>query len=152
MSTASLDDRLDLRALVDEYALAVDGRDADRFAALFTTTGELAIYEPGEPEPVITYRGPEELRAVMDLLAAYSTTFHVMANHTCSVQGDSAVGQTYCLAHHLTESGSQAQDTLMLILYRDSYEKAGGTWRFGRREVMRQWTELHDAERARLAL
>jgi hypothetical protein len=148
----TLADRLDLRALVDEYALAVDGRDADRFAGLFTPTGELAIYEPGEPDPVITYRGPEELRTVMKLLATYSTTFHVMANHTCTVRGASAQGRTYCLAHHLTEAARHGQDTLMLIVYRDNYEKAGGTWRFSRREVRRQWTELHSAERARLAL
>ncbi len=149
---STLADRLELRALVDEYALAVDGRDADRFAALFTPTGELAIYEPGESEPVITYRGPAELKTVMGLLATYSTTFHVMANHTCSMQGTTAEGRTYCLAHHLTETDGRGEDTLMLIVYRDTYAKAEGSWRFTRREVLRQWTELHSAERARLAL
>ena len=152
MTTASLADMLGLRALVDAYALAVDSRDADGFAGLFTPSGELAVFEPGEADPVITYRGPEELRTVIELVSSYSTTFHVMANHTCTVDGTSAYGRTYCLAHHLTEREGRAEDTLMLIIYRDRYERAEGTWRFHRRDVLRQWTETHSAERARLAL
>ena len=87
---AEASERLALRALVDSYAQAVDGRDADRFAGLFAADGELVVFEPEEDEPSISWRGPDELREVMKLLSSYSTTFHLMANHTCELDGDSA--------------------------------------------------------------
>jgi hypothetical protein len=154
--TSSLDadvaDRLALRALVDEYALAVDDRDAERFAGIFTAAGVLAVYEPGEAEPSLSYRGPDELRRVMNLLRPFSATFHLVANHVCRVDGNRAEGDTYCLAHHLTENAETSPtDTVMLIRYRDEYERADGGWRFARRDVLRQWTDYHEAARARLA-
>lgn len=145
-------DRLALRALVDEYAVAVDARDADRFAALFAPEATLAVYEPGEADPSIAWTGPDELRAVMKLLASYSTTFHLMANHTCQVDGDLGSGEVYCLAHHLTEEGAGGQNTLMVIRYQDRYERLEAGWRFAQRDVLRQWTEYHSAERARLVV
>ena len=45
----------------------------------------------------------------MKLLASYSTTFHLMANHTCEVDGDLGSGEVYCLAHHLTEEGAEGE-------------------------------------------
>jgi uncharacterized protein (TIGR02246 family) len=146
------DDRLALRALVDAYAQAVDARDADRFAALFAPDGELVVYEPDEPEPSISWRGPDELREVMKLLSSYSTTFHLMANHTCEIDGEAATGEVYCLAHHLSEGGATGDNTLMVIRYHDRYARQDGAWRFARRDVLRQWTEHHAAERARLAV
>ena len=144
-------DRLALRGLVDEYALAVDARDADRFAGLFTPDGVLAVIEPGDPEPSLSYRGHDQLRGVMELLASFSTTFHVMANFTCRIDGSTAEGDTYRLAHHLTEDEvGGTTDTLMLIRYHDAFRRVDGGWRIERRDVLRQWTEYHDAERARL--
>jgi SnoaL-like protein len=154
-SGGEVSDRLALRALVDEYASAVDARDADRFAGVFTPGGVLAIIEPGDAEPSLTYTGHAELRTVMNLLRGFATTFHLMANHTCRIDGDGATGETYCLAHHLTEDDGGAaggwRDTLMVIRYRDRYVRSAGGWRIERRDVLRQWTEYHAAERARLA-
>jgi hypothetical protein len=146
-----LRDRLDLRRLVDEYALAVDGGDRRRFAGLFTPGGQLVVYEPDVADPVVTYTGGDELEKVLALVAAYSSTFHVMANHTSQVVGATATGDTYCLAHHLAEVDGRSVDTLMLIRYHDAFEKVDGAWRFARRDVLRQWTETHPAERPRLA-
>jgi uncharacterized protein (TIGR02246 family) len=145
-------DRLALRALVDEYALAVDARDPDRFAGLFTPDGVLAVIEPDDPEPSLTYSGTDELRTVIDLLAPFTSTVHVMANHTATIDAPAARTTTYCLAHHLTEAeGKDPRDTLMLIRYDDTLRKSPAGWRFTRRDVLRQWTEYHPAERARLA-
>ena len=146
------DERLALRGLVDAYAQSVYARDADRFAGLFAPDGELVVFEPEEAEPSISWRGPDELREVMKLLSSYSTTFHLMANHTCEIDGDMATGEVYCLAHHLTEEGAAGDNTLMVNRYRDRYAKLDDAWRFARRDVMRQWTEHHAAERARLAV
>lgn len=145
-------DRLALKALIDEYALAVDARDPARFADLFAPDGVLAVIEPGDPEPSLTYSGTDELRTVIDLLTPFTTTFHVMANHTATIDVPTAETTTYCLAHHLSEAdGIDPRDTLMLIRYDDTLRKTPTGWRFTRRDVLRQWTEYHPAERARLA-
>jgi uncharacterized protein (TIGR02246 family) len=150
MTDDELRHRIALRALVDEYASAVDARDGDRFAGVFTADGVLAIIEPGDDDPALVYTGADELRAVMKLLAPYSTTFHLMANHTCRVDGARAEGEVYCLANHLTEEEDGPRNTVMVIRYRDTYESTDGGWRIARRDVLRQWTEYHAAERARL--
>lgn len=144
-------DLLALRALVDRYARAVDARDAHAFAGLFTADGVLAVYESEDAPPTVEYRGHDALREVMDLLRAFSSTFHVMANHICETAGAEATGEVYCMAHHLTEGAGGATDLVMYIRYRDAYAKTSAGWRFLRRDVRRQWTEERPAERRPLA-
>lgn len=145
-------DLLALRALVDRYAVAVDARDADAFAGLFTADGVLAVYESDGPPPVVEYRGHDALRDVMALLRTFSSTFHLMANHLCETAGAEATGEVYCMAHHLTEGVGGATDLVMYIRYRDAYARTPEGWRFARRDVLRQWTEERPAERRPLAL
>ena len=145
-------DRLALRTLVDRYAATVDARDAGAFAALFTAEAVLAVYETEDGEPVVEYRGHEGLREVMGLLRSFTSTFHLMANHLCEIEGDRADGEVYCMAHHLTEDGAAATDLVMYIRYRDAYARTPDGWRFARRDVLRQWTEERPAERRPLAL
>jgi len=147
VSERELSDRMALRALVDRYAAAVDARDADAFAALFLAAGVLAVYEDEGAPPAVEYRGTPELRGVMDLLRFYARTFHLMANHLCEVDGDEASGETYCLAHHLTQDERGASDLVMLIRYRDAYARTDDGWRFARRDVLREWTGERPAER-----
>jgi hypothetical protein len=138
---------LALRELVDRYATAVDARDADAFVRLFAAGGALAVYEEEGGEAVVEYRGHDALRSVMDLLRRFTTTFHLMANHVCTVAGDAASGEVYCMAHHLIEDGDSTTDLVMYIRYRDAYARTDGGWRFARRDVMRQWTEERPAAR-----
>lgn len=150
----SVDDLVDiasLRRVVDEYALAVDGRDAAAFADLFTDDGVLAVYEAGEDDPSIEYVGRERLLEVVQLIAAFDATMHVMANHVVDVEGDEAFGRVYALCHHLQEQDGKGEDTLMLLHYRDRYVRIDGRWRIARRDVLRQWTDPLAAERARLS-
>jgi SnoaL-like domain len=140
-------DLLALRALVDRYASAVDARDADAFAGLFTADGALAVHEREGDPAIVRYRGHEELRSVMGLLRHFTATFHLMANHLCTTAGDEATGEVYCMAHHLIEDGDAATDLVMYIRYRDAYERTPAGWRFARRDVMRQWTEERPAAR-----
>jgi len=42
------------------------------------------------------------------------------------------------------------EDLLMVIRYRDDYARTAGGWRFARREVRIQWTEVHPASLAPL--
>jgi hypothetical protein len=141
-----------LRRLVDEYSRGVDTRDGARFANVFTADGVLAVYEPGTEEPSLTYTGTEELASVVRLVDPWNTTMHLMANHVVDIDGDRAEGLVYGLTYHLKDrEDGKGEDTLMVMHYRDRYVKAEGRWWIERRDVLRQWTEYHQAERALLA-
>jgi ketosteroid isomerase-like protein len=86
--------------------------------------------------------GHEALGAIPDMLSRYDKTFHFLGNHRYSVDGDTASGEVYCMAHHLTNDVHGATDFIMLIRYLDTYRKgADGAWRIAAREVRPDWTE-----------
>jgi hypothetical protein len=138
--------RLLLRELVDSYASAVDNRDTERFVSLFLDDGVLAVYEPDVPEAVVTFTGSDELGTVTKLLQNFGTTFHLMANHLCKINGDMASGEVYCLANHLLEGDAGLINLCMVIRYFDTYTLTADGWRFAQRDVRRQWTEERAAD------
>ena len=88
-SMEDVSERLALRALVDEYAAAVDAQGRRPLRRRCSRpTASWSVFEPERGRPSISWRGPDELREVMKLLSSYSTTFHLMANHTCELDGD----------------------------------------------------------------
>jgi 3-phenylpropionate/cinnamic acid dioxygenase small subunit len=138
-------DVLELRALVDRYAAAVDDLDADGFVALFLPEAVLDIYAPGADEPAAVYRGADELRGVFDLLARFERTHHMMGNHLCELDGDAGTGHVHCIARHLRRHEGEERDLVMVIRYRDAYRRTPEGWRFAERQVRLQWTEDHPA-------
>jgi hypothetical protein len=76
---------------------------------------------------------------------------HVVANHQCRLDGDAAdraVGEAYCIGHHLTPADDgRHDDYVMAIRYIDRYGRDdGGSWRFARREVRRQFTRTETVD------
>lgn len=124
-----------LRGLADSYAFACDRRDGDRLAALFAPDALLVVHWPGRTAR--EYRAPDEVREIPTGLTRYDRTFHFVGNHLVSeLSGDTARGDTYCEAHHVT-GGS---DHVLAIHYEDRYVRSGESWRFGRRDVRIQWS------------
>lgn len=98
----SVSDRLDLADLAYAYATALDERDVEGFAALFTEDAHLGVYEPDAEQPLLGYDGRAEIAQAVGLLDPYGETMHVVSNHRVEVDGDRASGVVYCLAHHNT--------------------------------------------------
>ena len=147
-SASAIGDRIALRGLVDQYALAVDARDGEQFARLFTADGVLQGFELDGAEPIMRYAGYAELRNVIGERASrFMRTFHVIANHTCELDGDEAAGVAYCMAHHLSEPDGILVDTVMLIRYHDRYRRVDSTWRISQRDAIRHWSTTANAQR-----
>jgi hypothetical protein len=135
-----------LRQLSEHYALALDERAGDRFAAQFTADGRLLILHGEGTEPVIEIQGSEELAGVPErFLSQYRATMHFVGNHTASVDGATGTGVTYCVAHHVSEDD---EDTAMTIWYRDTYRRTDDGWRIAERRLVLRWTETHAIDRA----
>jgi hypothetical protein len=147
----------ELRDLSTEYAAAVDERDGERFAGLFTDDGELVVPRlPDELRPVVTRSGHDQLARIPAALSRFERTFHQMSNHRFAIGDAVARGEVLCLAHHASLAGGGAgggaadgigdgvgagTDLVWVIRYRDTYRDTGPAWRIARRELHLQWVE-----------
>ncbi len=134
-------DRQVLRALVDAYAAAADTRDVERFVSLFLPDATLSAHR-GEDEPAV-YTGAARLAEIPERLGRYRHTLHVVGHHWCDIDGDGAIGEAGCRAHHVSDGDDGATDLVLTIRYHDAYARTPDGWRFARREVHILWTSEH---------
>lgn len=134
-------DQLALRALVDRYAIAIDRRDVAALEALFVPDGGIDVHVAGREEPVARLRGPEGLRALVDGVAVYADTLHLVGNFAVTVEADRATAVTYCVAHHLVADVEEPYDERLLVVYDDRFTRTTDGWRFTLRVIRRRWTE-----------
>lgn len=137
----SLEDRVALRDLVEAYARCADRIDGEGLASLFLPEGVLRIVRRGVEEEPAQRIGREEIATAIKRLDRYVATMHFVGNHYVTVDGDTATGEVYCVAHHLVgESGSQI-DHVMIIRYQDQYQREADGWKIAVRELRVDWTE-----------
>ena len=142
MSPTEAADRLEIRELIDAYAHCADRRDAEGQMDLFTTASEFQVFmDSRSPEPSYVLHGRDALAPVFADLNQYQATTHFNGQSTVRLNGDTATGESYCIAHHLTVSGDERTLMLASIRYLDDFAKVDGKWRFARRKLMVDWTE-----------
>jgi ketosteroid isomerase-like protein len=121
-----------VRDLAHRYAAAVDDRDVDAVAALFTDDGVLAVARPPKHlDPVVEHVGPAGVREAMAALSVVPRTFHEVVGAVY----DGTTGRIACVAHHVVERDGVVTDVVWHLRYRDSYVETTDGWRFARREV-----------------
>lgn len=142
--TGPLETRLALAEVAARYAQAVDRRRRADLVALFTT--DAVLVQP----PALVRRGKNAELAgnetiATGLLAAVGhlhATHHVVGQQvveTC--ERDSAIAETYCMAHHLYTHGDGLRDNSLAIRYRDEFRLEAGQWRIARRELVVDFAE-----------
>jgi uncharacterized protein (TIGR02246 family) len=125
-----------LYRLANLYARAVDRREPEALAALFTPDGQIVRGESG-------WRGREHILGIPARLdGLYASTFHTVRNQTSVVSGDTAEAETYSVAYHLKrpENGKQVRVDWG-IRYQDRFVRHDGQWLFARRELIVDWVE-----------
>jgi uncharacterized protein (TIGR02246 family) len=130
-----------IRELALRYAQAVDNRDAEKLAGVFTEDG--LIDGSG-----YTSHGREQIMRIPRMLTKrYQKTFHSVQNHLIELNGDQATGEVYALSHHLQrhEDGSLT-DFVMVMRYHDRYVRQADGWRFAHRHILVDWTETRPAQ------
>jgi pyridoxine 4-dehydrogenase len=111
--------------------------------ALFTEDTHFVVYmDTRNPEPTQDLHGREALAPVFDALNAYVATMHFNGQSMVELDGDRATGESYCLAHHLTEAEDGSRTLLVAsIRYLDTFVKQDGAWLFAERRLMVNWTD-----------
>ena len=113
------------------YAAAVDARDWDAGAALFTEDGVLVVPDPpAHLGPTHAHHGRPQIRAALAMLEATDSTRH-------EVLGVEPDGRVACVAHHVM--GARCVD--WHLHYVDTYD--GGL--ISRRELHVDRIETHPA-------
>jgi hypothetical protein len=136
-------DLVELRRLVDAYADAVDRLDEQGFPALFAASGSLVVQS--DDGPVEDQWNGADVVGSFELLRPYDRTFHHVGGALFEPSDDGASGRVTCLAHHYQKTANGPVDLVMMIRYHDHYSREDTGWRFARRRVAIQWTELHPA-------
>ncbi|WP_289058396.1 nuclear transport factor 2 family protein [uncultured Flavobacterium sp.] len=135
-------DRLAIRELVDQYAFCADTRDAKGQMALFTEDTHFVVFmdaKAAEPTMVINKRA--DLFPVFDNLNTYRATMHFNGQNSVQLNGDTATGVTYCVAHHQAFEGDVQKLMIAHIKYHDRFVKQHEKWFFAERKLMVDWVE-----------
>jgi hypothetical protein len=140
-----------LRSLAARYAAGVDRRQCDLFLSAFRPDATLAVHRPqaGPDDKPRLMRGHAEIGRVVELIARYPATFHLLGQSRYEVNGDRAAGEVYCVASHYVPSEQGDTNHVMYIRYEDEYRRdRGGPWMIERRDVRPDWTETRQVREA----
>jgi len=136
-------DRLAIRELVEAYAHCADRRDANGQMSLFTADAHFVVYmNAKDATPSQELHSREALAPVFAELNKYEATTHFLGQSTIfTLTEDSATGEAYCLAHHVTLEGGKRRLMLASLRYLDALVKNDGSWLFAERRLYVDWME-----------
>ncbi|CAG2158608.1 nuclear transport factor 2 family protein [Cupriavidus numazuensis] len=124
-----------IRTLAYRYAQAVDRREFARLTALFTPDAKLS-------GPGFHLDGAQAIAEGMSALGNYNATQHHVHHQLVDVDGDTASGETYCIANHLyQDDGGVPRKLDWGIRYQDRYVRRQGEWRIAARTLLVDWTQ-----------
>lgn len=142
MTPGEAADRLAIRELIDAYAHCADRRDANGQMALFTENTAFHVFmDSRSPEPTYVLHGRDALASVFADLNQYQATTHFNGQSTIRLEGNSATGESYCIAHHLKVDGDNRTLMVASIRYLDQFVKQRGAWLFAERKLMVDWVD-----------
>jgi hypothetical protein len=135
---------IEIRALVDAYAVAMDDTDMDAFPRLFVPDGKLVVRAPDRQKPLGTFRGPgaDGVALVAKLMSElYQSTLHNITTFRVQFDGDEARGSTYCLAYHVVAGDDGGALETLGVRYEDHFVRTPDGWRFQTRDATRLWSQ-----------
>ena len=125
--------RMELKALVDNYATESDRNNQDYYVNVFTEDCHVRVY--------FNNKLGMDLTNVQDLIKAYKgfgaakESFHMNGQQVVEfVDDEHATGTCYALAHLVTEQDGADILAVHAVRYYDKYVKQNGQWRIAERE------------------
>lgn len=136
----ALEDRAELKALVDTFSNLADGKEIAEQVLLFTPDAEVESYFGYRL--VSKLHGREEIaKAFGGYLSQFDVVYHMNGQQTVELQGDHATGTSYCLVVLIgTRDGKQTRETSGVI-YHDVYVRTNGGWLISKRTSRFTWQD-----------
>jgi uncharacterized protein (TIGR02246 family) len=112
--------------LAGDYPRALDTRNFDAYAALFTEDGELTLQGN-------TAKGRAAIKEFVSALPAEPRVIHPITNLSYRIDGDTATGGAYWQDVGLVGG---APGVLIAGRYEDTLRKVSGEWRIAKRSIV----------------
>jgi len=126
-----LDERA-ITAVLHDYARALDRRDWELLASLFTANAVVDYSSEGGP----VCHGPEPVVAdCQEDFAGLDATSHLIGNVTIAVDGDSARASSVVHAWHVRQAAAGGSTLLLVGGYEDRLVRTPGGWRLAARTL-----------------
>lgn len=136
-----LEDRLALKALVDEFSILADQKDIAAQMDLFTDDATVESFTNGESSSKLS--GKAEIgNAFSSFLSLFQTVYHINGQQTVQIDGDKASGISYCLVVLIGEQDGQQVKTTFGVSYEDEYVKTDGKWLIAQRKSHFNWQDI----------
>ncbi len=139
-------DRLAIRTLIDAWSHCADRRLAEEQSNLFVPDGTILNYH-GDPEKTKPdlIKGRAAIRTALAVLNTFTVTFHMNGQSQIVIEGDHAVGETYCLAHGFKVENNQRRFETSGIRYLDRFLRQEDRWYFFERKLIFDWSDARPA-------
>ena len=123
LSPGEAADRLAIRELVEAYAHCADRRDAKGQMFLFTADTHFVVFmNAKDPKPTWELHSRDALAPIFADLNKYDATTHFVGQSTIlSLTDDKAIGEAYCLAHHVTVAEGKRRLMIASLRYLDMF-------------------------------
>ncbi len=133
----------DIQQLINAYGHDADRRLAQEQANLFTEDGAIENYriDRSGNKPDTILKGRSSLLNGFGILKKYDITMHFIGQTTIEVNGDSATGEVYCLAHHFWKENGKRMLMVIGIRYYDTYVRQNNKWLFAKRKLIYDWID-----------
>jgi hypothetical protein len=111
--------------------------------SLFTPDTRFVVFmNAKDPKPSMELHSREALAPLFADLNKYNASTHFLGQSTIfTLTEDSATGEAYCLAHHVTLAGGKRRLMLASLRYKDTLVKLDGAWFFSERILYVDWME-----------
>ena len=133
-----IQDRLDLKELVDKFSILADNKDVENQLLLFTEDAVVESFRYG----VSTSRlvGKDEIfNSFSSFLASLETVYHINGQQTVEISGYNAKGISYCLVILISDENGNKVKTTFGVSYNDEYVKEEGRWLIKKRKSYFNW-------------
>jgi uncharacterized protein (TIGR02246 family) len=135
-----LEDKGEIKALVDAFSNLADQKDLATQALLFTADAVVDTYFEGQL--FASLKGRKEIEETFSaFMANVETSYHINGQHTAEVNGDHATARHYCLVVLVnTVDGKKTRNTNG-VSYNDEYVREGNRWLISKRTSYFTWRD-----------
>ena len=123
----AIEDRIAIKAVVDEFSNLADTKELDKQVMLFTEDGIVETISKGQPPIVL--KGREQMKqAFSGFLSNFHTVYHQNGQQTIQLDGSKAETVSYCRVILIGKQGDKETKTTLYVMYKDSFVKIDGKW------------------------
>lgn len=136
----SVEDKIALKELVDEFSILSDQKDGEIQALLFTENAVVKTYLGDKC--ILTLKGRKQIGDTFgNFLKSQETVYHINGQQTVKVDGDKATGISYCQVTLIANTNGKHTQTMQGVYYNDEYVRVNGKWLINKRDSHFQWRE-----------